>query len=43
MSTTIEPPANDTPCMYCGEQIFDHEPICVRDCTDDCGSPGVLL
>jgi hypothetical protein len=39
MSTTIEPPANDTPCMYCGEQIFDHEPICVRDCTDDCGSP----
>jgi len=39
MSTTIELPENDTSCTYCGERIFDHEPICIRDCTDDCGSP----
>ena len=39
MSTTIETPEQNTACAYCGERIFDHDPICVRDCTDDCGSP----
>jgi len=38
MSTTIETPGVDEVCVYCESQIFDHEPICVRDCTDDCGS-----
>ncbi len=40
MSTTmITTPAEDEPCAYCGSRIFDHDPICVRDCTDDCRSP----
>ena len=40
MSTaTITTPAADEPCAYCGSAIFDHAPICVRDCEDDCGSP----
>ncbi|MBX0288043.1 hypothetical protein [Haloarcula salinisoli] len=39
MSTTVETPDADETCAYCGSRIFDHEPICVRDCTDDCGSP----
>jgi hypothetical protein len=39
MSTTIETPETDQPCAYCGCAIFDHDPICVRDCTADCGSP----
>lgn len=39
MSTIMETPDVDEACAYCGSRIFDHEPICVRDCTDDCGSP----
>ena len=39
MATTIDTPAADERCAYCDSQIFAHEPICVRDCTDDCGSP----
>ena len=39
MSTTIETPTADTVCTYCESRIFDHEPLCVRDCTADCGSP----
>ena len=39
MSTTVEIPDVDETCAYCGSPIFDHDPICVRDCTDDCGSP----
>ncbi|WP_336021806.1 hypothetical protein [Halobellus salinisoli] len=39
MSTTITTPAASEMCTYCGSEIFDHDPICVRDCTDDCGSP----
>jgi len=39
MSTTISTPATDETCAYCDSRIFDHDPICVRDCTDDCGSP----
>lgn len=39
MSTTIEPPDAAEPCRYCASRIFDHDPICIRDCTDDCGSP----
>ncbi|WP_026190092.1 hypothetical protein [Halomicrobium katesii] len=39
MATTIETPANDTVCAYCESPIFAHDPICVRDCTDDCGAP----
>ena len=39
MSTTVELPDADEACAYCGSRIFDHDPICVRDCIDDCGSP----
>jgi hypothetical protein len=39
MATTVETPDADETCAYCGSRIFDHDPICVRDCTDACGSP----
>jgi len=39
MSTTITTPTEDESYAYYGCAIFDHDPICVRDCTDDCGSP----
>lgn len=39
MSTTVTTPDADEACAYCGSQIFNHAPICVRDCTEDCGSP----
>jgi len=39
MSATVELPDSDETCAYCDSRIFDHDPICVRDCTDDCGSP----
>jgi hypothetical protein len=39
MSTTIDVPTEDETCAYCGCRIFDHDPICVRDCAEDCGSP----
>jgi hypothetical protein len=39
MSATIETPVEDESCAYCGSLIFEHDPICVRDCTDGCGSP----
>lgn len=32
-------PDVDQTCAYCESRIFDHDPICVRDCTDNCGSP----
>jgi hypothetical protein len=38
MSTTVATPGVDEACSYCGSRIFDHDPICVRDCDDDCGS-----
>lgn len=39
MSTTVITPDSDTTCAYCDSRIFAHDPICLRDCTDDCGSP----
>lgn len=39
MTTTVETPAQDEACSYCGARIFDHDPICIRDCVEDCGSP----
>ncbi|MFC4440099.1 MULTISPECIES: hypothetical protein [Natrialbaceae] len=39
MSTTVSTPDLDEKCAYCESRIFSHDPICVRDCTDDCGSP----
>jgi len=39
VSVSIEPPEADQPCAYCESRIFDHDPICVRDCVDNCGSP----
>ncbi|WP_435183404.1 hypothetical protein [Halobellus sp. EA9] len=39
METTITTPAADEACAYCDSRIFAHDPVCVRDCTDDCGSP----
>ncbi|MFB6142400.1 MAG: hypothetical protein ABEJ30_03545 [Halorientalis sp.] len=38
MPTTVSTPTTDEPCAYCGARIFDHDPVCVRDCTDDCRS-----
>ncbi len=37
MTTTITTPDADQTCTYCGSRIFDHDPVCVRDCTADCG------
>ena len=39
MSTSIETPDETQACAYCGRRVFDHDPVCIRDCTDDCGSP----
>jgi len=39
MAATVTTPDTDEQCAYCGSRIFDHEPICVRDCDADCGSP----
>jgi hypothetical protein len=39
MPTTVSTPESDKQCAYCHSRIFDHDPICVRDCTEDCGSP----
>ncbi|MFC6723043.1 hypothetical protein ACFQE1_01280 [Halobium palmae] len=39
MSTTVITPDADESCAYCGSRIFGHDPVCVRDCNDDCGSP----
>jgi hypothetical protein len=39
MSTTVATPDADELCAYCESRIFDHDPICVRDCDNDCGSP----
>jgi len=39
MPTTIETPETGETCAYCGSRIFDHDPICVRDCTAGCRSP----
>jgi len=39
MSTRVRTPDETQACDYCGSRIFDHDPVCVRDCTDDCGSP----
>ena len=38
-TATATTPDTDETCVYCGSRIFAHDPICVRDCTDDCGSP----
>lgn len=39
MPTTIETPTPEEQCAYCGSAIFEHDPICVRDCTAGCGTP----
>lgn len=39
MATTIETPGPEQTCAYCGSRIFAHDPVCVRDCIADCGSP----
>lgn len=39
MSTVVETPDVDEACAYCGSRIFEHDPVCVRDCTTGCGSP----
>ena len=39
MATTVATPEPTETCAYCGARIFDHDPICVRDCDDGCGSP----
>lgn len=39
MTTTVRTPESDERCAYCESRIFAHDPVCVRDCTDDCGSP----
>ena len=42
MSTTITTPDADETCAYCGSRLFDHDPVCVRDCDHNCGSPTYL-
>lgn len=42
MTTTVDTPETDQSCAYCHSCIFDHDPICVRDCTADCGLPTYL-
>lgn len=39
MPTTVDTPDPSETCAYCGSAIFDHDPVCIRDCTADCGSP----
>jgi len=39
MVTRIQTPTADQECAFCGSAIFDHDPICLRDCDEDCGSP----
>jgi len=39
VSTTVETPGADETCAHCESRIFDHDPICVRDCENGCGSP----
>lgn len=39
MSATIETPDAEQLCAYCDSRIFDHDPICVRDCTENCADP----
>lgn len=39
MPITLGAPDEDEKCVYCGSCIFEHDPICVRDCTDNCQSP----
>lgn len=39
MSTTIETPDPDQDCAYCDAPIFEHDPICVRDCDTGCADP----
>lgn len=39
MSVSIKTPDTEEMCAYCSSRIFDHDPICVRDCNHDCGSP----
>lgn len=39
MTTTIETPVATERCAYCDSRIFDHDPICIRDCTLECSSP----
>jgi hypothetical protein len=39
MATTIETPDAEERCAYCDSAIFEHDPVCLRDCTADCGSP----
>jgi len=28
------------PCTYCGSDVRDHDPVCVRDCEDHCSLVG---
>lgn len=37
MAATIDTPGHEETCEYCGSRIFDHDPVCVRDCTEGCG------
>ena len=39
MSTPVVTLDADETRAYCESRIFDHDPICVRDCDDGCGSP----
>lgn len=39
MAIAVDPPAADEICAYCNSRIFEHDPVCLRDCTEACGSP----
>jgi len=38
-TATVQTPNSENVCAYCGARVFDHDPICVRDCNADYGSP----
>lgn len=33
----MKTPGDDEVCAFCRSRIFDHAPICVRDCAAGCG------
>ena len=39
MTVAIGRPRPNETCTYCKASIFEHDPICVRDCTHECGNP----
>lgn len=39
MATTIQEWTANQACAYCDSRIFEHDPICIRDCAAGCSNP----